>query len=204
MVISFSSFQCKRAYPPEVEDVIKIRERRSRRERSIEDVKPLRAFGKSEFEPLKGYSVWSEPIGDISFTSLDGSIVPPANPIHIDPLTHKQFKAPNPNEKDIGDMFRFYGIDAEIYECPVCDLKGTLRTLLPHLNNIDRNPDVFYSDESEYLGELAPKVDKPVSEELVMTPSGRSFIGTGIIVQPIRSHGWNFKQLGEWLETLGH
>jgi len=183
MVISFSSFQCKRAHPPEIEDVIKIRERRSRRERSIKDV-----------EPLKGYACWSEPLGDISYVPWDASVVAPAEQIHIDPLTHKQFKVPQPNEVDISNMFEFYGIDAKIYECPVCDLKGTLRTLLPHLNNT----------ESGFIGTVyatpkpTPEVDRPASGEITI-PSGDSFIG-----EMHESHGWTFKQLGEWLETLGH
>ena len=195
MVISFSSFQCKRANPPEIEDVIKIRERRSIRQRRIEDV-----------EPLRGTVSYL----DYKFMPWDGSIVPaPAHPIHIDPITHKQFKATNsPNEHEILKMFKFYGVDInKIYQCPVCNFEADMRTLLPHLNNIDRTPDVFYADESEYLGELAPKVDKPapevdrpVSGEVFGVSSGRSFS----IVEPISSHGWNFKQIGEWMDTLGY
>ena len=186
MVISFSSFQCKRAHPTEIEDVIKIRERRDRR-------------GRVMTEPLKGYSVWSEPLGDISYVPWDGSVVAPAEQIHIDPLTHKQFKVPQPNEKDIGDMFKFYGIDAEIYECPVCDLKGSLRTLLPHLNNTESGfIGTVYATPKPTPEDCDCEVDRPASGEITI-PSGDSFIG-----EIHESHGWTFKQLGEWLETLGH
>ncbi len=170
MGISFKFLQCKRAEPPEVESI----------ECAV---------------ALKGSTSWSEPFEDYTCgISWGGAIVAPAEQIHIDPLTHKQFKVPQPNEKDIGDMFKFYGIDAEIYECPVCDLKGSLRTLLPHLNNT----------ESGFIGTVyatpkpTPEVDRPASGEITI-PSGDSFIG-----EIHESHGWTFKQLGEWLETLGY
>ena len=160
MVISFSSFQCKRANPPEIEAVIAIRKIRERRieRRRIEDVKPLRG--------TVSYL-------DYKFMPWDGSIVPaPAHPIHIDPITHKQFKATNsPNEHEILKMFKFYGVDInKKYQCPACNLEADIRTLLPHLNN-DEGVNVFMLDGFE---------DK------------------------FQSHGWNFKQLGEWMDTLGY
>ena len=165
MVISFSSFQCKRAHPPHLEDVIKIRERRERRieRRRIEDVKPLRAYGKSEFTSYLDYK----------YIPWDGSIVPPPAPaVLTDPITQKRFKVPNsPNEHEILKMFKFYGVDInKKYQCPACNLEADIRTLLPHLNN-DEGVNVFMLDGFE---------DK------------------------FQSHGWNFKQLGEWMDTLGY
>ena len=176
MGISFKFLQCKRAEPPEVE--------------SIECAKPIKGS--------TSWSTCSEPIGDI-FIGYAGAIVPHAEQIHIDPLTHKQFKVPQPNEKDIGDMFKFYGIDAEIYECPVCDLKGSLRTLLPHLNNTESGfIGTVYATPKPTPEDCDCEVDRPASGEITI-PSGDSFIG-----EIHESHGWTFKQLGEWLETLGY
>ena len=167
MVISFSSFQCKRAHPPHLEDVIAIRKIRERRiERKRRDIEPLRAYGKSEFTGYGSYL-------DYEYVPWDGSIVPqPAHPIYVDSITHKQFKVPtSPNEHEILKMFKFYGVDInKKYQCPVCNLEADMRTLLPHLNN-DRGVNVFMVDGFE---------DK------------------------FQSHGWNFKQLGEWMDTLGY
>jgi len=149
MVISFSSFQCKRAHPPEVE--------------SIEAVKPLGAWGASITMTEK----------DMFYRdyTMDFVVPPPAVPILTDPITHKQFKVPtSPNEHAILKMFKFYGIDInKTYQCPACPLKADMRTLLPHLNN-DQGINVFMIEGYENRFE---------------------------------SHGWNFKQLGEWLESLG-
>jgi len=173
MGISFKFLQCKRAEPPEVETI----------ECAV---------------ALKGSTSWStcsEPIGDV-FIGYAGAIVPP-DELHIDQETGKKYKVPQPNEVDISNMFEFYGIDSEIHQCPVCDLKGTLRTLLPHLNNT----------ESGFIETVYPTPkstpDKPIvkgSESgAIAIPSGSSFIGE---IHP--SHSWTFKQLGEWLETLGY
>jgi len=175
MGISFKFLQCKRSHPPEVE--------------SIECAVALKGS--------TSWSDWSEPIGDYTITSggaWDGAMVPPAKPIYIDPVTHKQFKVPQPNEKDIGDMFKFYGIDAEIYECPVCDLKGSLRTLLPHLNNTESG----FIETVYTTPKPTPEVDRPASGEITI-PSGDSFIG-----EIHESHGWTFKQIGKWMESLGY
>ena len=210
MVISFSSFQCKRAKPPEIEDVIKIRERRSLRQRRIEEIRPLRhPFGTSMFTSKRDDVFYREYTADYVVPAI-AETMDEYKSVHIDPVTKKRFKLPNaPSSIDITNMFEFYGIGDKIHKCPACGMEGNMRSLLPHLNNIDRIPDMFYADESEYLGEVAPKVDKPVVVESVeadrisgeiWTPSG----GRVGIVEPIRSHGWNFKQIGEWMAKEGY
>jgi len=145
MVISFKFLQCKRAHPPEIEVVIKRRERR----KSLHDYRDYK------------FVSWDVP--------WDGT--PAVKPMYTDQETGKQFTVPSPNEKDILKMFNFYGIDLEkTYKCPVCDLKGNMRTLLPHLNN-DQGVNVFIVEGyTERFG----------------------------------SHGWNFKQIGEWMAKEGY
>jgi len=182
MGISFKFLQCKRAEPPEVE--------------SIECAVALKGS--------TSWSTYSEPIGDV-FTGYAGAIVP--HDTHIDPLTHKQFKVPQPNEKDIGDMFKFYGIDLEkTYQCPACDLKGSLRTLLPHLNNTDSG----FIETVYPTPKPTPEIDKPIVkgsvDGAIAIPSGETTFpyGDSFVGEIHESHGWNFKQLGEWMKTLGY
>ena len=172
MVISFSSFQCKRANPPEIKDVIAIRKRR--------------AFGKSEFfslaspRPIASRSEASIVVDEGSASTGGGTFdrgypfgcIEPAIPFYVDPITRKQFKlTKSPNEDEILGMFKFYGIDInKIYQCPVCDLQANMREMLPHLNN-DKGVNFFVLDG---------------------------------FMDKFESHGWNFKQLGEWMDSLGY
>ena len=212
MVISFSSFQCKRAHPPHLEDVIairKIRERRALRKRRIEEIRPLGSFGASLSMTKRDDVFYREYTADYVVPAI-AETMDEYKSVHIDPVTKKRFKLPNaPSSVDITNMFKFYGIGDKIHKCPACGMEGNMRSLLPHLNNIDRAGDLFKADEGEYLGERTPEVDKPVVVESVEADriSGEIWIPSGGrvgIVEPIRSHGWNFKQIGEWMNTLGY
>lgn len=174
MVISFKFLQCKRAHPPEIKDVIAIRERRERWiERRRVMTKP-RAFGKSEFSVTlsSGASVTIDEGSAWMGGGYPFGSVKPADPFYIDPVTQKRFKVTNsPNEHEILKMFKFYGVDInKTYKCPACDLEADIRTILPHLNN-DKGVNVFMLEG---------------------------------FTEKYGSHGWNFKQLGKWMETLGY
>lgn len=129
---------------------------------------------------VKEEIVWETPprISASSWKGFSYEFIEPLDTSFVDPTTKKRFKASQPDEQDITDMLSFYGIDqTKTYKCPVCDLKGSLRTLLPHLNNTSTG----YIEISE--------------------STGSSIAG---VCELRESHGWNFKQLGKWMESLGY
>jgi uncharacterized C2H2 Zn-finger protein len=103
----------------------------------------------------------------------------PSEPIYTDHETLRQYKAPMPKEIDIAQMLEFFGIDQdEILKCPECDLHVRMRTLLPHLNNTAHG---YYMDELEN--------PNPIDMNNL---------------RRYDDHGWTFKQMGEWLASLGY
>ena len=112
---------------------------------------------------------------------MDYHIEVPVEPKYFDTVTQKHFTIPPTKEEDILKMLDFYGIDkTKIYQCPVCSLQANMRSLLPHLNNST-------SDAGYY--------DTAIPSGIVM--------GVSRCIE-YKSHGWDFKQLGKWMESLGY